>query len=656
MIGNSNYGAPELRLGNAGRDAELMAKRLAAIGFEVQSYYDLSYEDFRALQSQLDGMVRDSEIGLVYYAGHAVQIAGASYLVPVDIDVLDIADLERKKLPLHDFLLHGAAGDKGLRLFIIDACRTDPFSRLGGGIGAGLDAETASAIEPEGDVETLIAYSASSGQVASDGPPGGHSPFALALDRLLQEPGLEVTQVTRRVVRQVSDATDSQQIPWVAGNWRGEYWLNDQALLRPPETPEPGLDEVLWWFLASASEPVALERFRLFFGNSAFADAAAERLAMLRSLPPAPAPPVVEAAPPLAEVGAPIPADLFRVERDTLGAVPGGLAGIATDCDWLAADFPDLQRVTPGVRAGLIQLEAAAQACAYALKANPDNPRAAFQLGRVLDVAGLYVWARHFYLRAARQGYAAALTNLGYLYTEGLGVEADPVLAHRYYLEAATLGNLRAKTNIGEQFLLGQGVPQDAAEALVWYRLASDAGWVNAQNALADRYARGQGIARDDETAAALYELAALNGQRAAMNNLGRLLVAGRGVEQDRVAGRRWLERGTIAGDRFAPFSLARDLIETGDAAKDPGRVIDLLRLSWRRGNDRALLDLAWLYDVGKVVPRDPAAAYKAAYRAGQEGLDKAPDLARKLEDEIGPARAADLRAEADRERRLNGR
>ena len=354
--------------------------------------------------------------------------------------------------------------------------------------------------------------------------------------------------------------------------------------------------------------------------------------------------------------GEPIPADLFRVSRDDVDADPGQLGTIISDCDWLTAGPADLRRVAPGIRDGLVDLARAGPACAYALKDDPDNPRFAFQLGRVLDIAGLHDWARFYYLMAADRGYPAALTNLGYMYNRGIGVPQSYDKSLALYKKASEYGDLRARTNVGTQFLRGQGTAADPVEAVQWIKLASEVGWVNAQNSLADRYRLGEGVPKDTETAASLYELAALNGQRAAMNNLGRLLLTGDGVERSRAEAYRWLERGIAAGDRFAPFTLARDLESNGQGMDDPQRVLDLFELSWRRGNVRAQLDLAWIYDAGDLVPRDPTAAYRSARRAELDGLEKGITLARRLRDELGFETATRIDTEIDMEIRLNGR
>ena len=80
-------------------------------------------------------------------------------------------------------------------------------------------------------------------------------------------------------------------------------------------------------------------------------------------------------------------------------------------------------------------------------------------------------------LRArAEQGYAAALNNLGTMYTGGRGVPQDDAQAVGWYRLAAEQGYAAALNNLGIMYAGGRGVPQDDAEAVHWYRLAADQG------------------------------------------------------------------------------------------------------------------------------------------------------------------------------------
>ena len=84
VIGNGAY-ARVRPLPNPTNDARAMAKSLRDIGFVVTEGTDL---DRAAMQATIRDFLRDaarSQVAVVYYAGHGVQIDGRNYLVPVDI-------------------------------------------------------------------------------------------------------------------------------------------------------------------------------------------------------------------------------------------------------------------------------------------------------------------------------------------------------------------------------------------------------------------------------------------------------------------------------------------------------------------------------------------------------------------------------------------
>ena len=84
VIGNGAY-ARVRPLPNPTNDARAMAKSLRDIGFVVTEGTDL---DRTAMQATIRDFLRDaarSQVAVVYYAGHGVQIDGRNYLVPVDI-------------------------------------------------------------------------------------------------------------------------------------------------------------------------------------------------------------------------------------------------------------------------------------------------------------------------------------------------------------------------------------------------------------------------------------------------------------------------------------------------------------------------------------------------------------------------------------------
>jgi tetratricopeptide (TPR) repeat protein len=213
VIGNSNYrnaGA----LPNPKHDAEAVSKALNAVGFQVVIGQDLSREQLASLLKEFSAMADSAEWAVIYYAGHGIELGGSNYVVPVDAKFTTDRDVSFEAVTLEQ-VVQSVEGASKLRLVILDACRDNPFSqkmiRSSGlrSIGKGLGN-----IEPEGT--TLVAYAAKHGQTADDGT-GKNSPYALALTRAIQTPGLEINQVFRKVHDDVMAATGKRQQPFTYG-------------------------------------------------------------------------------------------------------------------------------------------------------------------------------------------------------------------------------------------------------------------------------------------------------------------------------------------------------------------------------------------------------------------------------------------------------
>jgi len=212
VIGNGAY-ANVKALKNADLDARAVAASLRQLGFDVIEY-DLTLADLTKELKAFGDRAPGYDWAVVYYAGHGIEVGGINYLIPVDAELAAASHVDDEAMPL-DRVLAKVEGAKKLRLVILDACRENPFAvkMASAGttrsIGRGL-----ARIEPEAGV--LVAYSAKDGQVAQDGD-GANSPFAQSLLKYLDEPGLEINMLFRRVHDDVKTATSGQQIPFTYG-------------------------------------------------------------------------------------------------------------------------------------------------------------------------------------------------------------------------------------------------------------------------------------------------------------------------------------------------------------------------------------------------------------------------------------------------------
>ena len=116
------------------------------------------------------------------------------------------------------------------------------------------------------------------------------------------------------------------------------------------------------------------------------------------------------------------------------------------DCDRLAANPPDPDRVVEGVTRKKVDLPAAIAACERAVASFPAEARFAYQLGRVLSYNGDDARSIQYFHRAAELGYRQASFILGALINNKRdGIEHDPCRLERYWLAASRKGHSAAR-------------------------------------------------------------------------------------------------------------------------------------------------------------------------------------------------------------------
>jgi Caspase domain len=245
VIGNGTYvNAPQLA--NPVNDADDMAAALTGLGFTVILGRDLDKAGFDRAAREFAAALENADTGLVFYAGHGLQVGGQNFLVPVDAKLSRERDLDFEAVRL-DFLLRQMEldGETRTNIVILDACRDNPLARnlarsmgtRSAGIGAGL-------AEVQTGVGTFIAYSTQPGNVALDGR-GRNSPFAEALLHHVKDAGQTLTAVMIAVRREVLAGTGGKQVPWDHSALTGDFYFNLAAApqaVPPPGAVKPGSD------------------------------------------------------------------------------------------------------------------------------------------------------------------------------------------------------------------------------------------------------------------------------------------------------------------------------------------------------------------------------------------------------------------------------
>lgn len=215
LIGNQSY--PWAPLETPINDVTALDDNLKKIGFQTLVVKNASQND---LYSAVDSFIRankDSETLLFFYAGHAIQLNGRNYLIPVDA-LIDDPDLLSKLFDLRYLLDALASIDSRTRIIMLDSCRSNPFSTLPNA-SSGLS-------ELVAPPNTLVAFSTAPGTTAEDGD-SNHSPYTLGLLKYLFLPQMRIEDSFKSIRRFVRLATENRQVPWENTSLEHEFILSN---------------------------------------------------------------------------------------------------------------------------------------------------------------------------------------------------------------------------------------------------------------------------------------------------------------------------------------------------------------------------------------------------------------------------------------------
>ena len=234
----------------------------------------------------------------------------------------------------------------------------------------------------------------------------------------------------------------------------------------------------------------------------------------------------------------------------------------------------------------------------------PDFAFAAFQ-------RGYYVTALREAMKriAADPDDATAMTLMGELYRDGLGLRRNPEEAARWYRLAADRGDPQGAFALGVSYLLGAGVAQDPKAAIPWLELASAAGHAGAT------YNLGMIAIQTDQPdhvkAAALFRRSAELGNSEAAYALGLQYLRGLGVTRDGPRAAQWLRRTADENLVAAQIEYAIQLFNGDGAPVDETTAARYFRKAAATNNPVAANRLARLLATGRGAPRDMIEAMK---------------------------------------------
>jgi Caspase domain len=288
VIGNSSY-AHAQALRNPRNDANDLAQSLQTLGFEVLLGLDLDQQKFAGVVEQFARMLDGADVGLLFYAGHGLQINDKNYLVSVNAKLESEFLISSETLEL-DAIIKLMESKAATNLIFLDACRNNPLTenlrrnlaamKRSASLGRGLARVDASGRD------TLIAFAAAPGQEAADGSER-NSPFTSALLKHLPKPGLEVSVMLKEVAADVRRDTRNAQRPQQLSDMTRTFYFakaepTPAVASAPPgriEAPRSNTEdrtlEVAFWNAAqSANECDAIRAYLQRFPNGIFVELA----------------------------------------------------------------------------------------------------------------------------------------------------------------------------------------------------------------------------------------------------------------------------------------------------------------------------------------------------------------------------------------------
>ncbi|WP_300968218.1 MobP3 family relaxase, partial [Faecalibaculum rodentium] len=281
--------------------------------------------------------------------------------------------------------------------------------------------------------------------------------------------------------------------------------------------------------------------------------------------------------------------------------------------------------------------------------------------------------AMRLFRQEAEQGNALAMYDLGRMWADGLGVEADPDAAMEWYrkaldafLSAEKRLPERKKTylqyRIGKMYLAGLGTDQSYETAALWLERAAEKSHKYAQYTLAGLYAKGQGVEKDLKHAFSLYHASAMQGNPYAsyelakmfrdgtgtvksagqadehfqdafsgflvlegqshddklQYRLGQMLYQGIGTERDEEEAVRYWQQAAKLGNVNAQYALGKFWLDTGTG--DVHQAAEWLEKAADAGNTSAQYVLAKLYLEGRLGEKDAEKAGELFQKAAEQG------------------------------------
>jgi hypothetical protein len=271
VIGNAAYpGAAALV--NTTNDAQAMSQVLRSLGFVVMEIQNASRAQMSDAIAKLQtGLTGKNGVGMLYYAGHGIQMDWRNYMVPIDAKLQSPPDVLAQTVDLTQVLDAFKSAGNRMNIVVLDACRDNPFAVTATGKGlAQFDA-------PPG---TFLAFATAPGNVAEDGEAkdsnGLYTSFLL---QELKKPQTKIEDVFKRVRLHVRQKSQGRQIPWESTSLEEDFYFlapsqRTAVVDAKSRGPEFEIEKAAWDRIKSSTNPEDFFAFLRIFPSGAISEVA----------------------------------------------------------------------------------------------------------------------------------------------------------------------------------------------------------------------------------------------------------------------------------------------------------------------------------------------------------------------------------------------
>ena len=197
---------------------------------------------------------------------------------------------------------------------------------------------------------------------------------------------------------------------------------------------------------------------------------------------------------------------------------------------------------------------------------------------------------------AAENGDVKAIAQLGWCYSNGVGVEYDNDKALNLFSVAADAGNPMALYELGVKYFMGYGVKQNITEAVAKFEEAARLGYDKAQYQMALMYAEATPLKKDNRKAAEWYDKAVAQNHADAIYNTALHYFAGSVREVDMTKSMEYLKKASKLGNANASYLLGVSYDQGKKVITDKTLAIKYYNLAYQYGKAEAVVNLGKLY------------------------------------------------------------